>query len=156
MPRWVMRLLGLAVLVTASTYAGGIGGAVVGNGTGTLFSLDGSWSCSDIPFHVDALYFPGEKGILHFRYGLAAGALSCPFLTGGGAILGTVRYDLAGPWIENELSCAGTEYQGMFCEGETSTGAIIRAVVGGHELLGRTSIWFRGSDFTFQGSFMAI
>lgn len=151
-----MRLLGLAVLAAASTSAAGVGGVVVGTGTGTLFSLDQSWSCADILFHVDALYLPGDKGILHLRYGLTAAALSCLLLTGEGAILGTLHYDLAGPSLENELHCVGTESQGMFCEAEGTTGATLRGEVGPHGFMGDTWVRFQGSDFLFFAEFMAI
>lgn len=150
-----MRLFAVPLLVALSTSVAGVAGVVVGIGTGTLYALDQSWSCAEIPFHVDALYLPGDAGALHFRYGLAAGSLSCPFLSGGGAIIGSLRYDLAAPSAEFEFNCTGSEEVGLYCEGQTQDGTIGQGGIGPHEFLGTTWVWFQGADFVFLGEFMA-
>lgn len=149
-----MRLVCAAAALLALTgMATGTGGLVSGVGFGTVTPLDGSWSCADRPFHVDAAYLPNGHGIVHFRF--AAQPDTCLYLSGGGVIIGYTEYNTSPISVELVFACSGTETQGMSCAGNLADGTPVGATIGPHAMLGTASITFQGGDFIFTGSFVA-
>lgn len=94
--------------------------AVAGGGTGTLYGADGAVLCAEVPFAVEATYFPGRRGTLALTWALACGSLA----NGGVVALGRVRSG-GSPLLAWEPACTGSPAEGLDC-GVARVGPIAR------------------------------
>lgn len=142
-----MRLelaLGLAALVTAAYPASAtLGLTVSGFGFGDAIASTGE-SCPDVPFVVNLLFLPGDKGILKFSWA----DLGC-FNSGGYTALGILAYQTTvPPTAEWRFVCAGNEGRGLDC------GAVAAGPYGGLGSL----VWLKMQSGIerFDGIFTAV
>lgn len=113
-------------------------------GQGDAVAYNGTWSCTDQKFYIEATQVTANRALVSFHW--ASAAPPCGLHNGGGTPIGTVFYDTrAVPPVWFDFACKGTLQAGLDC-GYIRVGAIGAAG-------GRTVVDFAGTSHSFTGLF---
>lgn len=137
------------VLITAPGTEASGGLVLVGGGI--VESVPSDTVCHRLALTVTAVFSPDDTGFLQLQY---AGLSQCLPLVGGGIVGAVAGLEAGRPVVE--LTCVGTEAEGLSCFQWTNEG-FIRAELGPHvEPLGEVSLIYQTESRTLVGTVRAV